>query len=408
MEVKKYDLKGLEGKELELATNHNTLVEKLAELEGKSNEVTTIEFKSQIESLQAEILEVKNASGKQIIEVKSLEQQIVDQLNAKGINSVRELKSALEGGKSIDFEVKSVATANYTGDVARTNIDPNVAFTPLRKLALYGKTRQVAEDTGKDYFTYVEGTYTSNVAYVGEGTGNANGDSATATEETMKYGKIQAWQTVNEEVYEGLPAFANALVSQLQATALLKLDTEMLSGDGLAPAGVQHIKGLYSVYATEFDTTDYTASVAKANSSNLIEAMRTAIDNADGSYMADTIAVNPIDLFKMKMLKDNDGQPLVGKDLFGNPVIQGLTVISNRVVTANTCLVYDSNVVELRTKRSFKFSAGKIFANDNLNDTRSAMLIGRFQLLVRNLDKVAVLKCSDIASAVNVINIAGA
>jgi hypothetical protein len=406
MNVKKYDLKGLEGKELELATNHNALVDKLAELEGKSNEVTAIEFKSQIESLQAEILEVKNASGKQIIEVKSLEQQIVDGLKAQGYNDVKELKQALRNGKEVSFEVKAVATTNYTGDVARTNIDPNVGFTPLRKLALYGKLREVGEDTGKDYFAYVEGTYTANVAYVGEGAGNSTGNASTATEETMKYAKFHAWQTVNEEVYEGLPAFANGLVQQLQATTLLKLDTEMISGDG-ATAPIPHVKGL-NEYATEFDTTDYTASVAKANEADLIEAMRTAIDTADGSYMADTVLLNPIDLFKMKRLKDTTGQPIVGVDLFGKPVIAGLTVIASNAVTVNTCTVFDSNVVELRTKRALTFSAGKIFANDNFNDTRSAQLIGRFQLLVRNLDKVAVLKCSDMAGAVNVINIAGA
>jgi HK97 family phage major capsid protein len=398
MEVKKYDLSGLEGKELELAQNHNALVDEVKSLDTKSVEYA--EYKGKFEALQADILDIKANANQNKVEVKSVQDQIVEGLQKAGINNIPELKSAIASGKNISFEVKSVATTDYTGSLARTNIDSMVQFAPTRPLAFVGKLRQVSEATGKDTFAYVEGTYTSNANYVGEGAGNANGDTAVAVEKTMPYAKFHAWQTVTEETFEGLPDFANRLVEQMKIAVDVKLDSEIYVGDGLAPAGKQHIKGLKDVYATEFDTTPYTAKIAKANIANVIKAMAQTINTADGAYVATDLVMNPIDYFVMSEMKDTTGQPIMKTDVFGNSIIAGLRVSQNKVITENTCLVYDNNVVELRTKRSWKFNAGKIFANDNFNDTQSAQLIGRYQVLVRDLDKVAVLKCSDIDAAI--------
>jgi len=47
---------------------------------------------------------------------------------------------------------------------------------------------------------------------------------------------------------------------------------------------------------------------------------------------------------------------------------------------------------------------GQILADDVLNDKQSAVLMARYQLLVRSADTVAVIKISDIASAVGAIS----
>lgn len=406
MEVKKYDLSGLEGKELEIAKNHNALVDKLDSLDKKSSGYA--EYEQKFVALQNDMIEVKASVNQNPVEVKSASEQIVEGLQKQGINSIPELKSAISSGKNISFEVKSVATTDYTGSLARTNIDAMVHFAPTRPLAFVGKLREVGEMSGKDTFAYVEGTYTSNANYVGEGVGNANGDTAVAIEKTMPYAKLHAWQAVSEETFEGLSEFANKLVEQMKLAVEVKLDGEIYSGDGLAPAGKQHIKGLQAVYATEFDTTDYAGKIEKANMANVIKAMAQSINTADGAYVATDLVMNPIDYFVMSEMKDTTGQPIMKTDVFGNSIIAGLRVSQNRLVDENTCLVYDTNVVELRTKRAWKFNAGKIFANDNFNDTQSAQLIGRYQVLVRDLDKVAVLKCSDIESARQAINKVGA
>jgi hypothetical protein len=151
---------------------------------------------------------------------------------------------------------------------------------------------------------------------------------------------------------------------------------------------------------------DYAASVKAANVADLAGAIKSYIDNLGGMYVADTVYMNPVDIFKMSKLKDSTNQPLVGVDMFGKPVLAGMTVISSSKIAANTMLVLDSNVAEWRTKRAMQLKVGQVLTDDVLNDKQSAVLMARYQLLVRNADANAVIKVSSISAAVIAITAA--
>jgi HK97 family phage major capsid protein len=219
----------------------------------------------------------------------------------------------------------------------------------------------------------------------------------------MEYAKIQSVLSVNTEVYEDIPDFAAGLIDQLIIGINSKVDNELLDGDGLAPAGVQHIKGILT-YATAWADADYDDSVEKANVADLVDVISSKIQNLDGNYQADLVFLNNVDFLKMKKLKDADGQPIVNKDYFGNFTLGGLTIVPTKKITANTMVIMDSQVGEIRTKRALKLQMGQLLPNDTLNDKQSAIISTRVQFLIRNLDTQAVIKVADVRAAVAAIN----
>lgn len=423
--MKKYSLEGLTGEQLESAKNFNEIIDSLAALKASNEELATIksqleELKSkggvtteQYDSLKQSVEEIgteiaKQSKGGKEVQSKTLQDVIVDEIKSLGVNNIAELKAFLKKSGNQEFEIKAItaiaSTAN-TDTVGRTSLDTNVAWTPVRRPAFLQRFRTVSEMSDKSQFGYTEGTYTGAAGYVGEGVGNANSDSASASATFGTYAKVQAVLSVNEEVYEDIPDFAAGLVAQMQLSAQKFIDDEAYTGDGLAPAGVQHIKGLLN-YATAANLgaggnmLAYAASVKAANIKNLADSVKSYIDNLDGNYLADVVFMNPVDYFKMSQLKDTSNQPLFTYNAMGAPMLGGLEVVTTAKVTANTMLIMDSQVAEWRTKRSMTLQLGKILANDVLNDKRSAVLSARYQLLVRNLDQKAVIKVTDVAAAI--------
>ena len=159
--------------------------------------------------------------------------------------------------------------------------------------------------------------------------------------------------------------------------------------------------------ATAFDDTTYAASVEKANIADLFAAVQNQINSVEGApFVANIAWMNNLDLFKMRRLKDADGQPLVNLDLFGNPTVGGVRIVTNSMFTANTLLMADTDCIELRVKRDMTLEMGKILPTDRQNDTQSAILFARLQILVRDRDKKGIVKVTDVKAAIGKMNIA--
>lgn len=407
MEYKKIKIEGLEGKDLETANVFNGLVDALVAIEGKTDKsVEFQEVKTAIDEIKAQVVEIAAKQVKATPEYKTLREAIVSEIKSLGVNNVKELKEYLKKNGTKELEIKAIEPIDTTADtdyIGRTNLDNRVKWSPTIANAFIPYMRVVSEMSDKSRFGYVEGSYTGQAGYVGEGVGNANSDSASAAAAFEDYAKVQSVLSVNTEVYEDLPDFADGLITQMQISISKFVDDEALSGDGAAPAGVKHIKGI-DAYATEFVATPYDKTVFKPHIGDLISAMETTISMEDGGYAANMAYIHPLDLYRLKREKDNDGQPIVLRDSFGNDVVGNVVLKPTKKVAQNTLRVLDMNVVELRTKRAMQLKMGQILANDAINDKQSAILMARYQILVRTLDKVAILKCSSISAALAVLN----
>jgi hypothetical protein len=412
--MKKIELKDLVGADLEFATQHNAMVDAI---EAKNQTIQQLETKMaelekvEVKNYDTQVLELKNAIltmeaelAKKALpasEKKSTEQILVDEIKSLGVNNMEELKAYLKKNGNQELEIKAItaiaSTAN-TDTIGRTNLDNTVNWGAVEADAFLQNFRMVAEASNKSKFGYVEGSYTGNASYVGEGGSNANSDSASASATLANYAKIQSVLSVDTEVYEDIPDFAAGLISQMQIALKKFVDDEALSGDGLAPAGVQHIKGLLA-YATTFDATTYKETVEKANIADLMDAVATEVAlQGKGKYAVNVGFINPLDLYKLKREKATDGQPIVLLDSFGKPTIGGIRVIPTAKVTADTLLLMDSRIAEWRTKRSMTLKMGQILTDDVINDKQSAVLMARYQLLIRNADTKGIYKVASIAA----------
>jgi hypothetical protein len=389
--MKKIELKDLVGADLEFATQHNAMVDAI---EAKNQTIQQLETKMaelekvEVKNYDTQVLELKNAIltmeaelAKKALpasEKKSTEQILVDEIKSLGVNNMEELKAYLKKNGNQELEIKAItaiaSTAN-TDTIGRTNLDNTVNWGAVEADAFLQNFRMVAEASNKSKFGYVEGSYTGNASYVGEGGSNANSDSASASATLANYAKIQSVLSVDTEVYEDIPDFAAGLISQMQIALKKFVDDEALSGDGLAPAGVQHIKGLLA-YAI---------------------ATEVALQGK-GKYAVNVGFINPLDLYKLKREKATDGQPIVLLDSFGKPTIGGIRVIPTAKVTADTLLLMDSRIAEWRTKRSMTLKMGQILTDDVINDKQSAVLMARYQLLIRNADTKGIYKVASIAA----------
>ncbi len=379
--------------------------EELKSFEPQVTKEQFAELKKALEIQGAEIAKQSKVIANPV--EKTMVEAITDEIKALGVNNVAELKAYLEknGTKTLEIKaISAVASTANTDTIGRTNLDNTVRWTPTVANAFLQNFRTVAEASNKSKFGYVEGSYTGAAAYVGEGIGNGNSDSASAAAVTGDYAKVQSVVSVNTEVYEDIPDFAQGLVNQQQISINKFVDDQALTGDGLAPAGVQHIKGLLA-YATTFVPADFTETVYKPNAADVVSAVATKIAVAGvGAYTANVVFMHPMDLFKLKHEKDNDGQPVILQDTFGNPILGGIRVVPTVKITADTMLVMDSNVAEWRTKRTMQLKMGQILADDAINDKQSAILMARYQLLVRNADTAGIMKVTSIAAAKQAMN----
>lgn len=300
------------------------------------------------------------------------------------------------------FQVKA-STSDITGTVNETVQKLQVGFTPDRALAFipYTNTGFIGQD--KNRILWVEGTYTSNVGYVAEGTGQATADTGTATEKSRAMAKISAKLPLTAELLEDADYIASAFKMKLQVKSMLFSDLQVYSGDGSDSPNPSHIYGIVG-HATAFSaaTAGITNSVFKANIGDLIDGCVLQAEKSEHRGL-NIVWMNPSDFFAMKKEKDVNGQYLFVKDVNGQYTINGLNVVRSSAVTANTMTVADSSKIQLWWKRNPEIKFSQMNGTDFIDDAYTAVMFLRCQVVVETYDKTALIHVADITAALATI-----
>ena len=413
----------------ELKSNLEGIESKVNNLEGAAVKAADIEaLKSQIAGIKTGMTaeELKNDPT-----IKKLDDTIndlngkIEAMSKKGGAPTMDLKDAIkevlekEEVKSIftsnkaagmqTFELKA-ATSDVTGTIAVTDMKKDINFPRLRALSFLPLLPQGMVGTDKNRIGWIEGTYTSNVGYVGEATAATTADAMTAVEKTRAMAKASAKIKVTKEMTTDYSYIASKLQNKMLTKGLLFLDKELWSGDGNDSTAANHIYGLKG-HATAFSATKSGLAllVEKPTVVDVIEAARlqcAVIDAANltdaGGYTPNVLFINPVTMSKIRLAKGTDGNYLVNRLADGTLTLNGLTIIESNAVAVNELMVMDSSVAEVYFKQNPEIQIGQE-ATDLTQDQYTIVMFLRAQLVIEGPDKLGLVLVSDIAAAITAL-----
>ena len=156
------------------------------------------------------------------------------------------------GVKGIDSKIETKTTLTTTGYPPETLRQPGILETALRDPNAVISLFDVI-NTDQNAFSYLEETtFTNNAAEAAEG--SAVGEAALAfTERTESIRKMGVFIPVTDELLADEAGIQGYLNSRLQTMIRLRLDSQLLSGDGTAP----NLEGLLDAGKSSVGSSDF-------------------------------------------------------------------------------------------------------------------------------------------------------
>ena len=342
-----------------------------------------IDQKEELKSVKEQIAEVKECLVKMKgafevkndkLEVKSLEQQIEDQLKGfittdkKGSKTV-DLKEACRqsaGYKktlNLVFDTKATVTSTGVAPTIGSVVDTTLSVDPKAQTVIR-KFANVASIGGRSltYAEFVPGE--GEAAWVPEG-GMKPSMDATLAEKTITAGKVALTVKLTEETLTDLPQ----LVAEIRAEIINRIGLAEEEGilNGAGEGG--QIKGV----ATDMPGFSLgTFKIEKANTYDVIVAAYTQVVSVSNmAYRPNVVLMNPIDYAQMQLTKDVNGQYLRPFQV-GDELIPGLRVEASTAVKQGDIVLGDFNYLNIRDVWALSITFG--WENDDFTKNLVTMI----------------------------------
>lgn len=205
--------------------------------------------------------------------------------------------------------------------------------------------------TGNAYVFMSETTFTNNAAEAAENAAAAWGEGALVyTEQSANIRKVATFLPVTDEQLSDVPGMQDLINSRLSYMLMLRLDSQLLNGDGIAP----NINGFYAqVTQAQAKGAD---PVFDAVYKGMIKVMHTGFGDPTANVF------HPNDWQDLRLTRTTDGIYIMGNPadpgpdrLFGVPVVVTPAALENTVLTgdfaAHSALVYRTGI-ELKVSDS--------------------------------------------------------
>lgn len=349
----------------------------------KLNETLTAKWKEWSKELsEGDLKKLNDALDKQGLEIvaikehathreelKSLPVELINAYN-KNIDKITALR---EKGGMISFDVKdafkavgTMTTANVTGESGLLETLEAGLTRIVRRIPFLRQLMNVATTTSPT-IQYVE--YTSPEGDPGQ---TAEGVKKTQVDFDLVVRKADVKKTtafikVSEEMIEDVPFIQGEINNDLMERLELKIDSQLLSGDGDG----ENLKGVLE-YAPDFAAGTFASTVSAANRFDVIKvAVATIISN---HFIPNYIVLNPLDVASMELTKSTDGHyvfpPFSTAD---GTRISGIPVIQNTGITAGDFLVGDFSKSNFRVRKDATLKVG--YENDDFTKNLMTILV---------------------------------
>lgn len=169
--------------------------------------------------------------------------------------------------------------------------------------------------------------------------------------------KVTAFIKVSKEMLDDIPLMESEINQELTEVINLKIDAQVLSGDGTG----QNLVGIKE-NATAFAAGSFAGAVSEANNSDVL---RVAINQISVSlFQANYIIMHPSDVTAMDLQKASDGHYVLPPfSTSANTIIKGIPIVANTGVTEGDFLVGDFTKSGVRFREGLTFDVG--YVNDD-------------------------------------------
>ena len=336
------------------------------ELEALKSELTTLvgkndnsDLKVAIAKLEGTIEGMKEAKIVGSTTFKSIGESIANTYE-KNIDKIQELVTK---GGVISLDIKAgpgtmTIDGNYSGGViALTELEQGV--TRIVRRAPFLRQIVNAGVTLSKYITYIEQANIDGGAdMTAEGALKSQADFDLVERQAVTQ-KITAFIKVSKEMISDLPFMQREINTELMELVALKLDAQILSGDGTG----NNLVGILE-NAIPWAVGSFAGQVAIPNQLDVLRVAMAQIETA--LFQPNYIIMHPTDVAKFDVTKTVYGeytQPMIYTDLNGVKRYNGIEIIVNTGIDVDTFLVGDFTKSNLRVREEMNIQVG--FVNDD-------------------------------------------
>ena len=328
------------------------------ELAEKSENYNDSDIKSAIAELEGKIVALKEEK-KAEPQAKTLGESIFN-----AFKSAKEsIGQMIEKGGLLKLDVKAAGTmtinSNYSGGTVGLS-EMEGGLTRIQRRRPFMRQLVNSRGTTSKYVVYTE----QKNADPGVAGMTAEGAEKTQTdfdivENSCEVKKITAFIKVSKEMIQDLPFMQGEINGELMELIELKLDEQILSGDGLGD-------NLSGILANSLPFTPGPTFTALVPSANQTDVLRIAIAQiAQNNFNATHILLNPIDAAAMDLTKDSTGNYTYSMQITmdGVTTVKAVPVIENNLIVAGTYVVGDMSKDNLRIREEMNIQVG--YVNDD-------------------------------------------
>ena len=328
----------------------------------------------------------KMAKGSNPAKPATIKSQIADSLE-----EVKALRPNTDQEVTIKADVSTASITDNTGSFRDQTISPlNVQNVTMENL--FPSVTIGGNNLNKTY-TYMdwdEATVDRAAAMIAE-CGAFPESEVGWIEKSIKIKKVGDTLPVCEEFFEDESMFASELDLFLRTNVILKVNDQILNGDGTG----ENLTGLVTS-ATPFVAS--ASGITDASIFDLIVKVKSSITALGQKFMPNFVVMNNEDICKMNLKKDANNNyvmpPFVSRD---GEVVKGMVIIEDNALTANTMVVGDSRYGRVINRIGMQMSKGYI--NDQFTKDQTTLKVRRrLAFLIKDADKTGFSYVSDIAA----------
>jgi HK97 family phage major capsid protein len=290
---------------------------------------------------------------------KSFDQHLEEAFKTKQ-SDLQQLKSRQVN--SVNFDIKAAGTmligTNYTGSVGLTTWDSE--WTRPARRSPYIRQLVTNRRINSLYVAYAEmKNRDGGAGMVAEGAAKPQTDFD-IVEATKKVEKVAHWIKTSKEALDDIVGLRSEINTELVEGINLKLDEQILAGDGVTP----NLTGILT-YLTSALSVVGTPFALGVDTPNNYDVLMVAAATVQANFFNPNYAiVHPLDLASMQMVKDANGQYVLPPfSTAEGTVIAGLRVVANQGMTLGNFLVGDFSKDVLAIREEINIQVG--YVNDD-------------------------------------------